>query len=107
MPKYTLKLSGKVDINTLVNQIGSVIKAALNRSNFCNQVQKDGGRFVSAVNGNQVVAAYYHPSKFHSATADGGIGGGGAVRSTANAGEWAVAVSSAGIGGRKTYYGFS
>ena len=107
MPKFTLKLSGKVDINTLVNQIGSVIKAALNRSNFCNQVQKDGGRFVSAVNGNQVVAAYYHPSKFHSATACGGIGGGGTVKSTANAGKWAVATSSAGIGGRKTYYGSS
>ena len=106
MPAFTLSLSATVDLNTLVSQIGNAIGKALSRGNFCSQ-EVGGGVFVSAVDGGVVVAAYYHPTKFHSATACGGVGGGGTVKSTASAGKWAVATSSAGIGGRKTYYNYS
>jgi hypothetical protein len=46
----------------------------------------------------------YHPTKKHSATADGGTGGGGQVRSIAEAGQSAIAISKAGVANRKTYY---
>ena len=106
MPSFTLGLDGKVDLNKLLDQIVSIIGKVLSRNNFSRQ-EVGGGVFVSAIRGNEVVAAYYHPSKYHSATAVGGIGGGGTVKSSAGAGKWAIAYSKAGISGRKTYYNYS
>ena len=54
------------------------------------------------MNGNQVVDAYFHPTKRHYATAEGKTKPG---RSYAPAGKWAVAVVMRAIAGNKTYYG--
>ena len=106
MPSFSLNLSENVDLNTLVRRIGNVIGKSLNTSNFSRQ-KVGGGVFVSTIRGNEIVAAFYHGSKYHSAFADGGVFGGGSVRSSCAARKWAVATTSAGITGRKTYYGFS
>lgn len=50
-----------------------------------------------------VCAAYYHNTKKHSATTDGGFIG-GVITQIANKDYWAVACSMNGIFGRKTYY---
>ena len=99
-------IDGNISINKLVKLISDKIGKVLNSSYFSRQ-EVDGGVFVSAVNGNEVVAAYYHPFKYHTATAVGGIGGCGTVKSSARKADWAIATSCAGISGRKVYYGFS
>ena len=102
-----ISLGVEVNINELLNQIGGLVGRVFYKANFSDQ-RVAGGRFISTMTTSGfVVAAYNHPSKFHSATADGGLLGGGVSKSTAPAGVWAVAWSSAGISGRKTYYGFS
>ena len=62
-----------------------------------------GGYFFSIAN-QMVCAAYYHNTKKHSATADGGFIGGGVITQIANKDYWAVACSMNGLFGRKTYY---
>ena len=52
----------------------------------------------------QRLQAYYHNTKKHSATADGGFFGGGVITQIANKDYWAVACSMNGLFGRKTYY---
>ena len=83
-----------------------VFDAAQDRIYNGNFVRMDvsGGIFFSDIKDGWVCAAFYHPDSPHTATADGGILGGGVIRSTAGPGQWAVACSRAGIGGRKTYY---
>ena len=41
--------------------------------------------------GGQVLSAYYHPTKKHTATTEGKLG---QKRSTANAGKWAISIQS-------------
>ena len=102
-----INLNINVDVNQLLNQIGGVVGRVFYKANFSDQ-RVGGGRFISTITtSGLVVAAFNHPTKFHSATADGGFLGGGVSKSTAPAGIWAVAWSSAGVSGKKTYYGFS
>jgi hypothetical protein len=49
----------------------------------------------------QVVSAYYHPTKKHSATTKGKLG---VKRSVANGGKWAVSKQTKGLFGNKAYY---
>lgn len=63
----------------------------------------EDGYFFTAAN-TMVCAAFYHHTKKHSATADGGFCGGGVIQQVSDKKYWAVACSSNGIWGRKTYY---
>ena len=95
-----------VNLNELIDQIADIFGVVFNnfeRSNFCEQ-SVGGGRFISKIEGGIVVAAYNHPRNRHSATADGGLFGGGIVKSIAEPGEWAIVGTKAGIKGRKTYW---
>lgn len=101
-----LNINVNIDLAEIVSQISKGIGKVLYKKNFSKQ-NVGGGVFVSSMTGDYVVAAYYHPSKSHSATADGGTLGGGVAKSTASKGRWAVAYSSQGIANRKTYYSTS
>ena len=64
----------------------------------------DGGRFISVQKDGQVIAAYFHPTRTHSATAQSGITH---KRETASApaGKWAVATVPCGLPGNDcTFY---
>ena len=94
-------------VSEIVDKIVDLVfDAAQDRIYNGNFVRMDvsGGIFFSDIKDGWVCAAFYHPDSPHTATADGGILGGGVIRSTADPGEWAVACSLAGFGGRKTYY---
>ena len=99
MSSITVNLGLKCDINELINQIGN----GLSRGAFSDRTFQDGSRFISCVDNGKVLAAYNHPDKWHSATADGGIGG-SSGKSEKPPGKWAIAIASAGIAGRKTNY---
>ena len=88
------------DINELLRQIG--LDGKIDRTAVCSS-DLDGGRFVSAMSNGLVLAAYYHPSRRHSATAIGGVFG-PQTKSTVNPGKWAVAFVSKGKFGNKTFY---
>ena len=104
MPITTINLSMNCTIGELVAQISNFLGTNLTPSNFT-RFYRDGGVFLSSLNSNGwVIAAYNHPSKSHSAIADGGSFGGGTDRAEAEPGIWAVAASKAGINGKKTYY---
>ena len=62
------------------------------------------GRWLSDIKDGVVMSAYYHKTKKHSATCQGGFGGGGQIRAIAPAGQWAIALCYAGISGRKTFW---
>ena len=64
----------------------------------------DGGRFISVQKDGQVISAYYHPTRRHSATAQSGLT---QARETASApaGLWAVATIPSGVTGHdRTFY---
>lgn len=84
---------------TLIDQIESGLSTtAVKDSTF-----SDGSRFVSCLEGGFVIATYNHPTRPHSATADGGFLA-PMIRSEKPPGKWAIAKVSAGLGSRKTYY---
>ena len=63
----------------------------------------EGGRFISSMGGGQMMAAFFHPTKRHSATCMHGINV--KARSVKDAGKWAIAKSGTSIiGGNKTKY---
>lgn len=98
-----ISLSMNVDINTLLNQIGSAIGQTVLQEGVTSTSPNGNDRFVSVLNSNQVISAYFHPTKRHYATAEGKTKPG---RSYAAAGTWAVAYAMRSIwGGNKTYYG--
>ena len=98
------KLIDKKELfNILEKEIKNLIGIRINRSNSVTQ-DVGGGVFTSYMQDGRVVAAYFHPDKKHSATADGGLFGGGMVRSIKGPGEWAIASTSAGIARAKTYW---
>jgi hypothetical protein len=101
MPEINLSIN--CDINTLLDQIGKAYNTVVKRSGITSISPNGNDRFVSVLNGDQVIAAYFHPTKRHYATAEGKTKPG---RSYADAGKWAVAlVQRSLIGGNKTYYG--
>jgi hypothetical protein len=98
-----INLSMNCDINTLLDQIGKAFNTVVKRNGVTSISPNGNDRFVSILNGDQVIAAYFHPTKRHYATAEGKTKPG---RSYAPAGQWAVAlVMRSLIGGNKTYYG--
>lgn len=99
MSEINVNLNINCDLNQLIQQIG----LGLSGSAYSDRTFQDGSRFVSCLDNGIVIAAYNHPTKWHSATADGGIGG-KTGKSEKPPGQWAVAKGSAGIAGRKTYY---
>lgn len=101
--KDNQEININLNLNDIVDKIGSIIGKLLYKTNFTIK-NVSGGIFVSAMTGDYVVAAFYHPSKRHSATADGGALGGGQAKSISNPKKWAIAYSSQGVGGRRTYY---
>ena len=101
----TINLPITCDLNKLIDQIGNAIGQAFSGGNFSRQ-EVSGGVYISTNSRGFVIAAFNHPKRYHSATADGGVFGGGVAKSTAHAGRWAVAYSKAGLGA-KTSYGFN
>ena len=87
----------------IVDRVFGAVQERIYNGNFVRR-EVLGGIFYSDIKDGWVCAAFYHPNSPHTATADGGYFGGGVIRSTAGPGQWAVACSMAGIGGRKTYY---
>ena len=83
----------------------SVSNASFKPSHFT-QLYKDGGNglFISYIENDYVVSMYYHKTKMHTATCDGGILGGGTISALGSPGEWAIAFCKAGISRRRTYY---
>ena len=101
MPEINLSIN--CDINTLLDQIGKAYNTVVKRSGITSISPNGNDKFVSVLNGDQVIAAYFHPTKRHYATAEGKTKPG---RSYAAAGKWAVAlVMRSLIGGNKTFYG--
>lgn len=70
------------------------------------KLYKDNGNglWISYFENDYVVSMYYHKTRIHTATCDGGLFGGGEISTIGSAGEWAIAYCKAGISGRKTYY---
>lgn len=102
----TVDLKATVDVNRLLDQIGSAIGKLFDKGNYQRQ-EIAGGVWISTINNGTVLSAFFHPSRSHSATANGGAFGGGEVKSISGAGKWAVAWSSKGLTGAKTNYGFA
>ncbi|KAA6363257.1 MAG: hypothetical protein EZS28_041216 [Streblomastix strix] len=87
-----------ININQLLDSLGIT-----GRSNY-NDRQVDGGRFISSMEDKEITAAFYHPSKMHSATVQGGFLGTDG-KSIAKGGQWAIARGTRGPkGGSKTFY---
>ena len=83
----------------------NTLKESIKVKNF-KKLYKDNGNglWYSYIENNYVVSMYYHKTKIHTATCDGGLFGGGEISSLGEPGEWAIAYCRAGISGRKTYY---
>ena len=60
--------------------------------------------WISNIKDGYVFSIYWHKTRKHSATCDGGFMGGGQKRVFASAGQYAFAYCKAGVSGRKTYY---
>ena len=103
MPKGIINLSPNCSLNELRIRIQNLTGRVFGN---LSRMNADGGVFASGYTTDLVVSAYYHPSKTHHASAHGGTNG-QFDRCVAPAGKWAVAWVAAGIGNRKTYYGFS
>ena len=83
----------------------STLNESMQVSNF-KKLYKDNGNglWYSYIENNWVVSMYYHKTKTHTATCDGGILGGGEISALAGPGEWVIAYCKAGISRRKTYF---
>jgi len=100
MSGYILNLNINVDINELLNQVERLIGTTIYRSGITSSSPKGYDKFVSVMNGQQVISLYFHPTCKHSATANGKT----KAKSVANPGQWAVAVAMRGIFGNATNY---
>ena len=98
-----IALDASATVDAVISAAERLMHARLNRSNFTEQEQ-NGGLFRSSMSGGQTIAMYFHPTRKHSATADGGFMGGGMVRAIAGPGKWAVAYSSTGWFGANTHW---
>jgi hypothetical protein len=100
-------LVGKL-IDAMVDKLKepkNTLNQSIKISNF-KKLYKDNGNglWYSYIENNYVFSLYYHKTKVHTATCDGGLFGGGEISSIGSPGEWAIAYCRAGISGRKTYY---
>ena len=92
MPKANLKLPENIDVQTFANQISNLVGKTLSANNF-KRKEVDGGVFYSYNKDHFVIAAYYHPTKVHTASAYvyKFIGVKKGPKSTAGPGKWAFA----------------
>ena len=88
-----------------LNEKRKSLQKSFRESKFT-KLYKDSGKgcFISYIESDYVVSMYYHETKMHTATCDGGVMGGGVTSALGNPGEWAIAYCKAGIIRRKTYY---
>ena len=94
-----------VTVTFVLNKVYEKINYRLTNSNTVDTYNENGhGRFLSNIQDGYVMAAYYHDTKKHSATCDGGFLGGGQIRAIAGPGQMAIALCKAGVSGRKTYW---
>ena len=87
-------------LKTIVERGAKKVYAWLNNANYYSKQEVSGGTFVSTIEDDLVISMFYHPSKKHSATAEGLV----KSRSEANPGEWAIAVTSKAMFGNRSYY---
>ena len=103
----TFILDGGIDtpLDFFVNKLCEKIYYELTTNNLVDTINENGkGRWISYVDEYIVVSGYYHETKWHSATCDGGTLGDGQIRETAEPGKYAWATCQAGIAGRKTHW---
>ena len=94
-----------VSVTYILNTVYNKIYYELTNSNTVDTYNENGkGRWLSNIKDGYVMSAYYHETKRHSATCNGGTLGGGQIRAVAPAGSWAIALCAAGISGRKTFW---
>ena len=92
-------------VTFILNKVYDKIYFHLTNSNCIDTYNDSGnGRWLSNIKDGWVMSAYYHKTKRHTATCNGGTLGGGQIRAEAPAGSWAIALCKAGISGRKTYW---
>jgi len=84
----------------MVERSTNKVYAWMNNASYYSKQEVSGGTFVSKIEGDLVISMFYHPSKQHSATAEGLV----KSRSVANPGEWAIAVTSKAMFGNKSFY---
>ena len=106
--KGGLTFAGSIttSVSTIYNYIKS--QASISLSGGADSDYKtdgDNGRFISKIGSGYVVAIYFHNTKTHHASCNGGAFGGGSHSTYAKAGQWAVAFCKSGITGKKTNYG--
>ena len=102
MPKENGGFILRIPKNTPITKLKQIIQNNLGVSlewyRFSTAKDSDGlGKFWRSTNETYIIAAYYHPSKKHSAIANGGTNGGGLAKIPAKGGEWAVAYSKRGF----------
>lgn len=96
MAEFNVNFNINVDANEILRACG------MGSETFSDQ-DVEGGRFISSMGGGQMMAAFYHPTKRHSATCM--HGNNVKARSVKDAGKWAIAKSGTSIlGGNKTKY---
>ena len=96
MAEFNVNFNINVDANEILRACG------MGSETFSDQ-DVEGGRFISSMGGGQMMAAFFHPTKRHSATCMHGDKV--KARSVKDAGKWAIAKSGTSIiGGNKTKY---
>ena len=94
-----------VTVGFICTKICEKIYYELTHSTFVDTYLEEGNaRWLSNIEDGWVISAYYHKNVKHSATCQGGFGGGEQTRAIGEPGEWAIAFCKAGISGRKTFY---
>jgi len=92
-------------IGGLVSELGAAAVDQLIENIKSNKVAvsqpHEGALWISDLNGDRVLSAFYHPTKLHSATTYGKLG---EKKSIAAAGKWAVSFQTKGLYGNKTNY---
>ena len=102
VPRFALPV-----IQELINFFGQAFIDELNSGSYVVSQPERGAWWISRVTGHygfwngEVVSAYYHPTREHTATTVGKLG---TKRSYASAGHWAISVQTKAGWGNKTYY---
>ena len=101
---FVVKLAASAAIGEIVSKGLDRAHYLITQGHFRDEILENGkARWISNIKGGYVVAMYWHKTRRHSATCDGGFLGGGRKRAVAQPGYWAVAYCKAGVSGRKTF----
>lgn len=102
---FLVKKAIDIGVSYLIGKLFDHIGEMLDQSHFTSLYKDNGnGKYISNIKNGYVVSMYFHKTKVHTATCDGGVLGGGTISAIADPGEWAIAYCKAGISGRRTYY---